>query len=374
MPRIFISYSRKDHDAALPIMNAISSAGLNIWPPTELPPGENFSEAIADAIESAQCIVLLWSKAAAESEFVQQEMHRAIKAWSSDRLVLAALDDAPLPVGLRDLSPIPIRYPNDSGTKQVIERAQTIVGRESTTAAAPGPARPDATIPARPTWHSRRSWHVATVGGIAALILAGLAILNRSFHQPEVIHAPVGNGLGLMIPLALLILIVLMVGAVMGAGIIWIWSKRSRARSGRASPSRQTPEASHGAQQIFVSYSHLDERPVEHVVEQMGQLGLRIWIDRQSKGSDRYAAPIVRAIRQSRLVALMCSQNAFASDHVIREVYVAGDYKKPFVLFQLDPAEIPDEILYFVSPFPRVPVADMNPQRLHSEIARLLAA
>ena len=105
----------------------------------------------------------------------------------------------------------------------------------------------------------------------------------------------------------------------------------------------------------------------------MNDLGYAVWIDRQTAGSERYAAPIVRAIRTSRLVALMCSRNAFGSDHVIREVYVAGDYKKPFIVFQLDTTEFPDEVRYFVSGFPRVPIATIDPQRLRSQIAQLVA-
>jgi hypothetical protein len=96
-------------------------------------------------------------------------------------------------------------------------------------------------------------------------------------------------------------------------------------------------------------------------------------------GSQRYAGPIVTAIRQSRLVALMCSQNAFASDHVIREVYLAGDYKKPFIVFQLDSTEFPDELRYFVSGFPCVPITTrefttVDRQQLRSQIAKLIAA
>ena len=132
--------------------------------------------------------------------------------------------------------------------------------------------------------------------------------------------------------------------------------------------------ASNGAPQVFVSYSRQDGPTVEQLVQQIEQLGYPVWIDRQSAGSQRYAAPIVRAIRTSRLVALMCSQDAFASDHVIREVYVAGDYKKPFIAFQLDSTEFPDEIFYFVSGFPRVPVATIDRQQLYSQIARLVAA
>ena len=93
-----------------------------------------------------------------------------------------------------------------------------------------------------------------------------------------------------------------------------------------------------------------------------------------STGSGRYAAPIVQAIKSCKLVALMCSRDAFSSDHVIREIYVAGDNKKPFIVFQIDQSEFPDEVLYFTSGFPRVPVSDIDMTQLRSEINRIVAA
>ena len=101
------------------------------------------------------------------------------------------------------------------------------------------------------------------------------------------------------------------------------------------------------------------------------ELGYTIWIDRQSTGSNRYAGKIVNAIRSSKIVALMCSQNSFATDHVTREVYVAGDYKKHFIAFQLDQTEIPDELHYFLTGFPRVPLP-IEMQQLRAEMVRLL--
>jgi hypothetical protein len=138
MTEVFVSYASKDRAKALPIINAISRAGLKTWPDEALSPESPIASRLQGAIESAQCLVVLWSKAAAESEFPRKEMHHAIKAWSSDRLVLASLDDTPMPVGLRDLSAIPIRSPNDSGTKELIERARAIVGRDKTRLAAKG--------------------------------------------------------------------------------------------------------------------------------------------------------------------------------------------------------------------------------------------
>jgi len=40
--------------------------------------------------------------------------------------------------------------------------------------------------------------------------------------------------------------------------------------------------------------------------------------------------------------------------------------------YQLDPTEFPDEVLYFVSGFPRIPVAAIDQQQLHAEITRLV--
>jgi len=381
MTEVFVSYASKDRAAALPIIETISQAGLKIWT-GEATLSESVAKQLQGEIETARCLVVLWSKAATESEFLQREIHHAIRAWSSDRLVLATLDNAPLPVGLRDLSAIPIRNPNDSGTKQLVERAQAIVGRDRTRLASPI-ERPETSF-ARST-HSRRSWRIiaaALVVGFA--VLAGLAtwysLFSFSREPPRPELAPKGSfprGPFPTSPSVPLILVLLALGAAIGAGTVWVWTTRSRLRSNRTPSvalSRQAPETSNNTPQVFVSYSHQDERTVEQLVQQIEQLGYAIWIDRQSTGSQRYAAAIVRAIRTSRLVALMCSQNAFASDHVIREVYVAGDYKKPFIAFQLDPTELPDEVLYFVSGFPRVPVASIDRQQLRSEIARLITA
>jgi hypothetical protein len=64
----------------------------------------------------------------------------------------------------------------------------------------------------------------------------------------------------------------------------------------------------------------------------------------QETGPQRFAARIVQAIRQSKQVAPIISQHAAST--MLSEVYVAGDFKKPLVFFQLDPADFPDDLLY----------------------------
>src|SRR5262249_37421839 len=145
----------------------------------------------------------------------------------------------------------------------------------------------------------------------------------------------------------------LAVGIALGAGVVWTWTSRSAKPTTRVQSPGSVTSPSELMAQVFVSYSRQDAADVDRLVERIKGLGFPVWIDRESSGSQRYAARIVRAIRNSKLVALMCSENAFASDHVIREVYVAGDCKKPFLPFLLDVTELPDEVLYFVSGYPR---------------------
>jgi TIR domain len=293
MSQVFISYAREDRETALRIVETVGQAGLQVWHYDAISPEGSFEEQVRRELETALCVVVVWSEAAARSHFLQAEvLHRAIQAWSSDRLVLAALDDTPLPVGLRDLSPImAIREGSDSGTKELIKRARGIVELAPIGIAAAPPASP-----------------------------------------PE----------------------------------------RREPQAGTARTRRDSRTAPKGPQ-VFISYSHLDEPTVNQLVQKIEQAGCAVWIDRKSKGLQRYAAPIVRAIRASRLVALMCSQNSFASDHVIREVYLAGDFKIPFLIFHLDPSEFPDDIIYFVTGFPRFPAA-IDSQQLRWEILRLTAA
>ena len=431
MAQVFVSYARQDRGTALPIIKALGRAGLRVWDDEAIVQGELLTEQLQAAIDAGQCVLLLWSRAAAESPFVQQEIHRAVQAWSSGRLVLAALDDTPLPVGLRDLSTVPIHGAGESETKQLIERVRTVVGEASV-------VRPVSPIEAAhaPAPRARGRWVIpATVLVLAAVAMTAwmwpsyrsavppqsspppvpqLPMSPMDVQAPPLPHLPPPQSpmspqtsrpdlppqsptapqtspsdLPSQSPtaspdvrsdsyhLVLLIALTLTLGIAMGSGIVWLWNARSRSRSHQELPTTKAQSVTAGSDnipQLFVSYSRQDERAVDQLVRELEQLGYVIWIDRQSTGSQRYAAPIVGAIRTSKLVALMCSQSAFASDHVIREVYVAGDYKKPFIAFQLDPTEFPDEILYFVSGFPRIPVAKIDPQQLRSEIARLIAA
>jgi hypothetical protein len=164
------------------------------------------------------------------------------------------------------------------------------------------------------------------------------------------------------------------ISAVICGAAFWLYDRR-RQKLGKVAytlVSKDTQPAGGSPSQVFVSYSRSDTDVVDQLVGQIKQLGYTVWIDREETSFQRYAATIVAAIRKARFVALMCSRHSVNSDQVVREIYVAGDCKKPFVIFQLDSTQFPDELLYFLSGYPRISAANLDTERLRSQLEKAI--
>lgn len=99
---------------------------------------------------------------------------------------------------------------------------------------------------------------------------------------------------------------------------------------------------------LFVSYAHADNAAVEPVVAIVQKSGQAVWIDKSGiNPGDGWAGEIVRAIKAAKGIIVMCSQHAFESDHVKREIYLADRYKKPMSPVFLEAAQPPEDFEYF---------------------------
>jgi TIR domain len=122
----------------------------------------------------------------------------------------------------------------------------------------------------------------------------------------------------------------------------------------RPTPARPTPAGADAGKPIFISYSHQDIARVDPIVAEIEKLGHAVWIDRRElSGGPGWAGQIVRGLRAARTVVLMASRQAYASDQVVREMYLAMSEKKNIVPLELEAAEIPDELQYILAPFQR---------------------
>lgn len=118
---VFFSYARADQKAARPIIEALQAAGFSVWWDGLLGGGERFAHTTAAALESAQAVVVLWSRTAIDSHWVHDE---ATHGRDRRRLVPLSLDGSEAPLGFRQFQVLDVsraRRPGSPQMQRVIE-------------------------------------------------------------------------------------------------------------------------------------------------------------------------------------------------------------------------------------------------------------
>jgi hypothetical protein len=96
MADIFISYASEDRSRAEILAKTLEDQGWSVWWDKTIPPGKTFDQVIQEAIESARCVVVLWSKKSINSDWVKEEAN-----IGNERKILvpAKIDPVALPLG-----------------------------------------------------------------------------------------------------------------------------------------------------------------------------------------------------------------------------------------------------------------------------------
>jgi adenylate cyclase len=89
MTDVFVSYARPDEPQADQVADALRATGYNVWRDDELPAHRAYADVIEERLNKAQAVLVLWSSAAAKSEWVRAE---ADAARSARKLVQVTLD------------------------------------------------------------------------------------------------------------------------------------------------------------------------------------------------------------------------------------------------------------------------------------------
>ena len=126
MSRIFLSYARDDVDAATQLAQAIAEAGHEVWWDHELHGGSRFAREIDRALKDAEAVVVLWSPAAVESAWVQDE---AAEGRDSERLVPVSIGSAKPPLGFRQFHTIDLGSWDGRGRPEALAEVLDAIGR-----------------------------------------------------------------------------------------------------------------------------------------------------------------------------------------------------------------------------------------------------
>jgi hypothetical protein len=159
---------------------------------------------------------------------------------------------------------------------------------------------------------------------------------------------------------------------------IWFYQQRP-SRKGKAlaqSFSQMETAGNDAALDLFLSYSRRDEKRVLPLADRLRSAGLRIWIDQGGiDGATLWAQEITDAIRRARVCVLFGSASSYGSPHVIRELSLACEERKPILPLQLDHVEIPSAMRYQLAGIQQIALyqgdAEANFQLILRALARL---
>ena len=98
MSELFLSYAHEDRNRAKSLAHHLEKQGWSVWWDRKIIAGQTFDQVIEHELETAKCVVVLWSKHSVTSEWCKNEA-----AYAAERSVLvpAMIDRVKLPLEFR---------------------------------------------------------------------------------------------------------------------------------------------------------------------------------------------------------------------------------------------------------------------------------
>jgi hypothetical protein len=104
------------------------------------------------------------------------------------------------------------------------------------------------------------------------------------------------------------------------------------------------------AHDVFISYSSKDKPTADAVCATLESRGIRCWIaPRDIVPGEEYAAALVNALRESRLMVLVFSSGANESKHVLREVERAVSLGLPVIPLRIENVRPSEAMEYYIA-------------------------
>ena len=173
MADVFLSYARASLNDAMRVAGCLRSAGFSVWFDESLPAHRAYTDVIAEELDAAAAVLVLWTREATASQWVRSEANRARE---TGRLVQLRLDDARLPMPFDQIQCADLTgWKGDchaAGWRSIISSIAALRGGENRPPTA-------SQLPAART--DRRG--VMLAGGATAVLAAGGLYWWRN-HQP----------------------------------------------------------------------------------------------------------------------------------------------------------------------------------------------
>ena len=173
MKDIFLSYAEEDFYRIQAVARALSSQGWSVFMDRQdIPLGSNLCDGISQHLESARCVVVIWSKHSVKSHYVTEEAGTA-----QNRLIPILIDAVRPPYGFRE-----IQTGNLIGWDENIDSPHMLsIYRQITTVLAGSRSAPPGAISQQPS--NELTSEDATTGLITQPLFCDR--LTQALHQAE---------------------------------------------------------------------------------------------------------------------------------------------------------------------------------------------
>jgi tetratricopeptide (TPR) repeat protein len=165
MATLFLSYSRDDADRVHPLAAALEREGHKVWWDRHISGGQEFSDAIERALESAEAVIVCWTAHSVRSAWVRDE---AAAGRDSGRLVPVSLDGTSPPLGFRQYQTIDLSTWNGRAQSHALDPLKRAIAEKTSGAPRPDQAAPPPVVRSRVRFEPR--WVLASVAALTAIV------------------------------------------------------------------------------------------------------------------------------------------------------------------------------------------------------------
>jgi len=101
---------------------------------------------------------------------------------------------------------------------------------------------------------------------------------------------------------------------------------------------------------VFISHATPDQAAADAVCSRLERAGYSVWIaHRDNTPGTKWGANIIAQIRECRLVLMIYSGHATASEYVLSEIESAKTFRKTILPVRIQEAPLPDELRLYLS-------------------------